>query len=622
MKFNHLKVPNQWQHYWTKYPEGYTILEALIEWVSQVNKMVDNQNDLNKIVDNFVQTFDKNLQEKVIDTLREWQESGFLDIIIDEALQTQIDDVSDRLAQMTYNVFDYGAIGDGITDDSQAIQDAIDTISSNGGGVLSLGKTHLINKPVILADNVTIKPYQTTVIRSELAGVTFNIPSGTKNVRIEGIEFDYDNVFSNYAIDVGENVEGLVLKDLSFSNFHESDYTKQQNIIRLRTGVKGLIDNIRFKNITIVGNRVIGDGGGAGRCIRTTDYGVVYPKDFNLNISNIFAENCYNVDIDGNIMIEDFDVLHFQHGSVRGINVSNITAKNVNKRVIKVQGDGVNISNVTVNTDVRMSWVIGIIGANHVTINNINANGNINSLVDFNRCSDIDISNAILTSNQQVAGSIFSFKNVTDVAISQVKAKGHSGLIFSPDENGLIQNISLDHVTLNVIGHIVDMNLVGTSFTGTMENIKITNSTLNAEHSTYGQPLIHIFGTDNYTIKNIAFDNTTFKGKQNYIFGFAVIRNSENVDIKDCNFIITDGDEDAITIRYDNTNGMLRHNKTDIGYTTYRTLDITGSSDVLIIRSQIPTIAMVGVNCLLELEKNTSEITYLDGATESQVTIS
>lgn len=44
MKFNHLNVPEHWQHYWSRYPEGYTILEALISWVSQVDDMVDNLN--------------------------------------------------------------------------------------------------------------------------------------------------------------------------------------------------------------------------------------------------------------------------------------------------------------------------------------------------------------------------------------------------------------------------------------------------------------------------------------------------------------------------------------------------------------------------------------------------
>jgi hypothetical protein len=103
--FNHLNVPNQYKHYWTKYPEGYTILEALLNWVNQVDSMVDNQNDLNKTVeqfgsrlDEFISRFDDRLQDEVEATLQEWQASGFLEVIINEALQTQMDEVDRRLS--------------------------------------------------------------------------------------------------------------------------------------------------------------------------------------------------------------------------------------------------------------------------------------------------------------------------------------------------------------------------------------------------------------------------------------------------------------------------------------------------------------------------------------------
>lgn len=44
--FNRLNVPTHWQPYFTKYPQGLTILEALIEWVSQVDDMVESLNEL------------------------------------------------------------------------------------------------------------------------------------------------------------------------------------------------------------------------------------------------------------------------------------------------------------------------------------------------------------------------------------------------------------------------------------------------------------------------------------------------------------------------------------------------------------------------------------------------
>ena len=110
-KFNHLNIPSHWQSYWTRFPEGHTILEALIQWVSQVDEMVDNQNKLSDTVSNygtrldqFIDQFDGNLSEKVIDTLGEWQQSGFLDIVIDQALDTKYHEMDDRLTtQLAHN---------------------------------------------------------------------------------------------------------------------------------------------------------------------------------------------------------------------------------------------------------------------------------------------------------------------------------------------------------------------------------------------------------------------------------------------------------------------------------------------------------------------------------------
>lgn len=108
MKFKHLNVPSHWEHYWTRYPEGYTVLEALISWVSQVDDMVDNVNDWNTYLDEFVNTFDTELQTTVFNILTDWDKSGFLADIINEATNERIDVVEANMISLDNKKIDKG----------------------------------------------------------------------------------------------------------------------------------------------------------------------------------------------------------------------------------------------------------------------------------------------------------------------------------------------------------------------------------------------------------------------------------------------------------------------------------------------------------------------------------
>ena len=65
-KFKQLLVPEGYRHYWSKYPEGYTILEALLNWVDSVNQLTENVNDWNIYLDDFVENFDEKLMLKQV----------------------------------------------------------------------------------------------------------------------------------------------------------------------------------------------------------------------------------------------------------------------------------------------------------------------------------------------------------------------------------------------------------------------------------------------------------------------------------------------------------------------------------------------------------------------------
>ena len=97
MRFEHLSFPPQWKDYWTKYPHGMTILESLIDWATKTNDLIDNVNDWNTYLDDFVASFDENLKQEVTETVQSWIASGYIEVVISAALQTEIDDLSLRL---------------------------------------------------------------------------------------------------------------------------------------------------------------------------------------------------------------------------------------------------------------------------------------------------------------------------------------------------------------------------------------------------------------------------------------------------------------------------------------------------------------------------------------------
>lgn len=57
---------------------------------------------------------------------------------------------------MKYYITDYGAIGDGITINTDAIQKAIDKCFDNGGGIVVIPQGTFISTPIELKSNITL----------------------------------------------------------------------------------------------------------------------------------------------------------------------------------------------------------------------------------------------------------------------------------------------------------------------------------------------------------------------------------------------------------------------------------------------------------------------------------
>lgn len=160
-RFNNLNVPDTWRQYYTKYPEGYTILESLLNWVQQVNDLTENVNNWNDYLDNFVESFDTDLRGKVTDILSDWQDSGILEVIINEALQTQLDVTDEKVLKIEndlkgrgVNLEWLGAKLDGVTDDYLIVRSALDTYKH---AFIPHGKTLATSQTIFVGQDQTLE---------------------------------------------------------------------------------------------------------------------------------------------------------------------------------------------------------------------------------------------------------------------------------------------------------------------------------------------------------------------------------------------------------------------------------------------------------------------------------
>lgn len=146
-KFKKLIIPPQWKEYWTAYPHGYTILEALVDWLSEVNAIIDNINDLNKYMDDFINRWQGEMREEVTKLLTDWKNQGVLEDILLAVYGEEVDNIKIDLSDRGVNLRSLGAKLDGVTDDYDVVMDALDRFNHV---YIPVGSTLATSKTIVL----------------------------------------------------------------------------------------------------------------------------------------------------------------------------------------------------------------------------------------------------------------------------------------------------------------------------------------------------------------------------------------------------------------------------------------------------------------------------------------
>jgi hypothetical protein len=123
-------------------------LEKLVkDHEKEVYKALLNQD---KRIADLACRFNGNIQAAIAEYMRIMEQEGKLEEIISDTLLNDLYLLEKKTASII-NAKEFGAVGNGICDDTTAIQNAIDHANKDGGRVVKIPKgTYLISKPIIL----------------------------------------------------------------------------------------------------------------------------------------------------------------------------------------------------------------------------------------------------------------------------------------------------------------------------------------------------------------------------------------------------------------------------------------------------------------------------------------
>ena len=373
--------------------------------------------------------------------------SGQTNPTLKARLDKEYNEVSTQLAQKGIHVTDFGALADGVTDDSVAVQSAIDSLSQGGTLVFPPNKTLVVNS-LRGKSNITIDLNGSTLKQKD------NVPI-------------YNNV-----IDVGGN--GIV-RNFKITNGKIDGNKENQTVEFYRYGIYTLdCDGVIMEDLEIFNFT------GEGIFLGYTGY---YSK--NIYINRVFLHGNLRNDLAitnaENVYIDDLVVdsiaydsasvdLELQHDTDNIINVHfrNLFVKSSTQqaKIVRNGFDGI-LKNITINNAVFTgAKSLGIEDADVVTLNNIQAEQGIEII----GCRDV------LIDGMRIKGStksgLYIYKNAINGNVSRNIALNNVDVSYSSSYGVLLQDVDVASLS-NVRSYNNNGNGIGILYNN--KNIRLSN---------------------------------------------------------------------------------------------------------------------------------------------------
>jgi hypothetical protein len=407
--------------------------------------------------------------------------------------------VSDKLSQ-TVSVKDFGAVGDGVTDDTVAIQAALTASRSvffPAGTYLFAGVTVAADRSVFSNSGATLK------LKALASGVYTPLFSLTgNNVSFNGLYFDGNraNQFANgwsdsfdggpgglgrsnrAAIEADSALTGLTITDCNFKEFYAAS-------IAVRDVSNIIIASCTFKDSYLEGVFINATTAITDVVVNGCTFNNLYTGDVTVQANCIVVQKCTRASIYGNVA-DNFErnliKLEICNTTVVSNNcVSNNRSDQFN--CFQAQGGGNNISFVNnVATDVKAGIYVG-----SGTYANLNISGNqLSGITSTGSVSDaIQVSGT--TTNARVQGNVIRNVKRYGVYVSgEFKNIDVSGNIVQNDTNTNVLSVLVDttaafaHGSVSITGNTLigkqsaNDGIVSILGTGTISALKITDNIL------------------------------------------------------------------------------------------------------------------------------------------------
>jgi hypothetical protein len=430
------------------------------------------------------------------------------DVVYNEGSTGSVDRTVEEKLQETISVKDFGAVGNGTTNDYTAFQNAVAAIPAAGGILLIPAGTYYLGNTGILISrsNITIVGEgMPRIADNNLSLVGGTILQGPviidgNNITVQDLGVDSGTTFVT-ARNSGNGLDGLVIHNVAQTAINKNTNVKNvTGLAKIATSTADataavhavLLESLQYGSA----DNVVGCGGWFGVVMKLSDF----------NIGKVIGRECDNT----NVYLKSDS-----YGPVERVNINSIVAVNTNTRgysAVRIEASSAQLKTVTVGNIVVQNPTVGTNAntgtcvlitaagaspADTIAIGNISTKFGSNGILVTGPVYAVTIDNAALWNGSGTGfatstntGSVYPI----DVTFNSIRAAGFAGGAVSIGSSttkaifGIVNALGTGGgIDATSTINIFNTTVIGQYF-GTILNNGTGSSLLNGWAAAYGQP--------------------------------------------------------------------------------------------------------------------------------------